>query len=151
MRGLWEKKGVPQRGWSLVESTDLGEPIATCEMCDNERVRFIHVMRHPDHKGDLGVGCVCAEKMTDDYVGPRLREAKMRNRASRRLRWLTRTWRVSSKGNDYLNVDGINVTVYPIRQGSRHGRWGYKINDKFSSRSFLSEDDAKLAAFDELF
>ncbi|HLF96648.1 MAG TPA: hypothetical protein VI457_05850 [Methylococcaceae bacterium] len=51
-------------------------------------------MEHPDLGESFEVGCVCAEKMSDDYEGPQRREAKLRNRAVRRTRWLQRKWRV---------------------------------------------------------
>ena len=46
-------------------------PYEQYEMCGNERIRFVHLMQHPDYPHELRVGCVCAEKMSDDYVNPR--------------------------------------------------------------------------------
>jgi hypothetical protein len=53
--------------------------------------------------------------MSGDYEGPKRREAKLRNRAVRRTRWLQRKWRVSAKGNSFLNVDGHNLGVHPTK------------------------------------
>ncbi len=89
--------------------------------------------------------CVCAEKMTDDYVGPKRREARLRNRAVRRTRWLQRTWRRSAKGNSFLNLEGYNLVVYPTKTG----RWGYKIGDRFGPRTYPTVAEAKLALFDD--
>lgn len=88
---------------------------ATCQMCGNEKICYVHVMEHPDLDENFDVGCVCAEKMSDDYEGPKRREAKLRNRAVRRTRWLQRKWRVSAKGNSFLNVDGHNLGVHPTK------------------------------------
>lgn len=63
---------------------------ATCQMCGNEKIRYVHIMKHPDLDENFDVGCVCAEKMSSDYEGPKRREAKLRNRAARRTRWLQR-------------------------------------------------------------
>ena len=102
-------------------------------------------MEHPDGAEALDVGCVCAEKMSDDYDGPKRREARLRNRASRRTRWLHRKWRVSAKGNSFLNVDGRNLVVYPTKTR----RWCYKIGDRFGAKTYPTAREAKLALFDD--
>jgi hypothetical protein len=106
----WGQPGVPHKGWHCVDVVDLradGESAdetdyATCQMCGNEKIRYVHIMEHPDLDENFDVGCVCAEKMSGDYEGPKRREAKLRNRAARRTRWLQRKWRVSAKGNSPL-------------------------------------------------
>jgi hypothetical protein len=88
----WDTAGVPHKGWTCVDVVDLradGGPAgetdyATCQMCGNEKIRYVHIMEHPDLDEHFDVGCVCAEKMSDDYEGPRRREARLRNRAARR-------------------------------------------------------------------
>ena len=110
----WDTAGVPHKGWTCVDVVDLradGEPAdetdyATCQMCGNEKIRYVHIMKHLDLGEHFEVGFVCAEKMSDDYEGPRQREARLRNRAARRTRWLQRKWRVSAKGNSFLNLEG---------------------------------------------
>jgi len=88
----WDQPGVPHKGWHCVDVVDLradGESAdetddATCQMCGNEKIRYVHIMEHPDLDENFDVGCVCAEKMSGDYEGPKRREAKLRNRAARR-------------------------------------------------------------------
>ena len=136
----WSSAGIPHKGWTCVDVIDLranGEQpedtdYATCQMCGNEKIRFVHVMQHPGLIVDLEVGCVCAEKMTDDYVGPKRRETKLRNRATRRIRWLKRTWRKSAKGNSFLNLEGYNLVVYPTKTD----RWGYRIGVSVQRRPY---------------
>jgi hypothetical protein len=149
----WDQSGTPHKGWLCVDVIDLrsdGEPAdetdyAICQMCGNEKIRYVHVMKHSNFEEQLNVGCVCAEKMSGDYVGPKRRETKLQNRSIRRTRWLTRKWRVSGKGNSFLNVDGYNIGVHQ----NKTGRWGYRINDRFSTKTHPSKDEAKLALFDE--
>ena len=117
--GRWDQSGVPHKGWDCVDVVDLradGGPAdetdyATCQMCGNEKIRYVHVMTHPDLAENLEVGCVCAEKMSNDYEGPKRREAKLRNRAVRRKRWRQRKWRVSAKGNNFLKSNGDNLST----------------------------------------
>lgn len=92
----------------------------------------------------IEVGCVCAEKMSDDYDGPKRREAKLRNRSARRTRWLLRKWHRSAKGNSYICLEGYNLVVYQTKTG----RWGFKIGDRFGPGTYPADSEAKLALFD---
>lgn len=148
--GKWSQPGVPHKGWTCVGVEDLQEPSAICEMCETQEIRYAHAMTHRDYAGELHVGCVCAEKMEDDYTGPRLREKALRSAAGRKKRWLSRKWKTSARGNAYLNTDGFNITVYANGDGS----WGGRIEEQGTGRTIASrrryptEDAAKLAAFD---
>lgn len=150
--GKWSQAGVPHKGWICVNIADLGEPSATCEMCEAQEIRYVHYMEHPDYSTQLGCGCVCAGRMEEDYEGAERREIVLRNAGGRRKRWLSRAWRVSGKGNAYLNVDGYNVVVYPIA-GSV---WRFRVTNRATSdaissrRALASEDAAKLRAFDAM-
>ena len=149
----WDKVGIPHKGWACIDVIDLRGDGAgfdetsyeTCQMCGHEKIRFVHVMEHSDQEDGLRVGCVCAEKMSGDYVGPRQREAKLRNRAARRTRWLLRKWRVSAKGNSFMNVDGYNLGVHM----NQYKRWGYRIESRFGPKTYATKDEAKLALFDD--
>ena len=153
MSGRWDQSGIPHRGWRCVDVVDVRAGprpedeigYATCEMCGKEKIRFVHTMEHGEHE-PLDVGCICAEKMSEDYVTPRRWEQKLRNRAARRSKWLTRRWRVSAKGNEYLNVDGLNLVVFP--KTGRPGSWSYRIGGEFAREAFDTEDAAKLTMFD---
>ena len=148
--GKWSEPGVPHKGWTCVGVEDLEEPSAICEMCETQEIRYVHAMTHPEYASELHVGCVCAEKMEDDYIGPRLREKALRSAAGRKKRWLGRKWKTSARGNSYINTDGFNITIYPNGDGT----WGGRIEERGTARAVASrkryptEDAAKLAAFD---
>lgn len=155
MSNLWDTPGVPHKGWKCVNVYDVREDgstpdeaeYATCEMCGKEHIRFVHSMEHENYDGRLDVGCICAGKMESNYEGARRREAKFRNRAARKAKWLSRKWRWSAKGNHYINADGHNLVVFPNK--FRHGWWKYTIDKQFSNTSYPDADQAKLALFDE--
>ena len=73
----WDQPGVPHKGWHCVDVVDLradGESAdetdyATCQMCGNEKIRYVHIMEHPELDENFDVGCVCAEKMSGDTRG----------------------------------------------------------------------------------
>jgi hypothetical protein len=150
MHGKWEKKGVPHKGWECINYNDLGSPSAVCEMCETQEIRYVHYMQHDNYPEILGVGCVCAEHMEQDYEAPRKRELVLRAVAGRRGRWLTRKWQTSSRGNSYLNVDGFHITIFRKSDGT----WGGVLKEivtgreVISHRTYYSEDHAKLGAFD---
>jgi hypothetical protein len=144
----WNKKGIPHKGWRYLSIEDLGEPIETCQMCGHEEIRYVHHLEHPDY-GRLAVGCICAGKMTDDYIGPKKREESLKNKASRKSRWLKRKWKKSAKGNHYIKTEGILVTIF--RQNLY---WKYcvsedMVNKEFSRERYKTCDEAKLASFEK--
>lgn len=141
-------KGVPHKGWICVEVIDLADECddcdeieyGQCEMCGNEKIRFVHAMRHPDYPDILKVGCVCAEKMSDDYVSPRKREAAIRNKALRRKNFMRARWRYNPVKKTYSKkYKGEYITIVAGRYGgygiyfAERNRWkdytGNKIND----------------------
>jgi hypothetical protein len=151
MYGKWAQAGVPKKGWTCTDVQDLGSPQATCEMCETQTIRYVHTMTHPHYATELNVGCVCAEKMESDYVGLRLRERKLRSIADRKKRWLTRRgWRISARGNSFINTDGFNIVIFSHGDGS----WGGRIAERNTGRAvwlkerYNTADAAKLAIFD---
>ena len=154
--GKWAQAGVPHKGWTCVDIEDLGEPSATCEMCESQEIRYVHYMIHPDYADQLGCGCVCAGRMEEDYEGARRRESVLRGATGRKRRWLTRQWRVSSKGNPYVNTDGYNVVVFPNQPAGTMQSWGFRVTNRVTDDSLQSRkpyptaDAAKLRAFDAI-
>ncbi|MEI6520271.1 MAG: hypothetical protein WCO98_09585 [bacterium] len=161
MSGLWDKPNIPHKGWECVDVHDLGEnleegeaiPYQFCEMCENEGLRYIHYMKHEDYPDVIGVGSVCAQKMSDDYVDAENRERALRNIANRRKRWLNRVWKMSAKGNDYLVIDDYTLTVFP-----KNSRWSFSIaypkygmkslgDTVFSSCTYDTKNKTKIALF----
>ncbi|MHA6766995.1 hypothetical protein [Sphingobium ummariense] len=111
-------------------------------------------MEHPDYPETLGVGCVCAEHMEEDYVGPRERETRLKNESRRRSKWVDRKWRISPTGVSFLNTDGFNIQV--LEPEEVNSGWMITIMrrgaaDRIRGRKrFPSLEKAKLAAFDAL-
>jgi hypothetical protein len=118
-------------------------------MCEAQEIRYVHFMKHDAYKEVLGVGCVCAGNMEQDPIGARGRDDLMRSRSGKRTRWLTRRWRVSAKGNEWLQADGYRVIVYP--KGTSWGVTVVNVDTEATKHGRLfypSPQRAKLAAFD---
>jgi len=90
--GKWSDAGVPHRGWKCVDFADLEEPSATCEMCESQTIRYVHILKHDEYGPVLRVGCECAAKMEQDREGAYTRERKYKGAAKRRVRWANRKW-----------------------------------------------------------
>ncbi len=140
----WNKEGVPHRGWRCIDVEDLADlvdgteeiPYEQCEMCGNERIRFVHLMQHPDYPHKLRVGCVCAEKMSDDYVNPRKAEDTLRKRASRRKNFNNKEWRFNPEKQTYSKkYKGEYITI----KKSRYGNFGIY----FANKSFWNHNGKK--------
>lgn len=155
--GNWNREGVPRKGWQCMDVFDLAEeaeqdediPYEQCEMCGNEKIRYVHIMRHPEFPDELHVGCVCAEKMTDDYVNPRKYETALKNKAARRRNFNKVDWRFNSVKNTYSKkYKGEYIT---IMQGV-YGGWGiFFANQKiweYDGRRIRSFEDAEKVAFE---
>lgn len=152
-RRKWSDPDVPHKGWTCVDFEDMGELSGVCGMCENQEIRYVHYMQHLQYSGLIGAGCDCAAKISDEYdtalEARKSRERAANRRSKRRAAWLTKNWKTSAKGNLYLKADGFVITVF-----RKDGYWNAIIHDnmtekkRFSQRTFKTEDEAKLAAFD---
>ena len=151
MTNLWKLHGVPHRGWMLTDVIDVREDgqqewetnYETCMMCGNEKIRYVHTVEHREVDKEFRVGCVCAEKMTNDYVNPKQRENNLRNRANRRTNWIKKQWKRSKSGNYYLNIEERHILIYQ----DKTKMYKVKIDKTFGKKFFDTLEKAKIAAF----
>ena len=152
----WSKEGIPHKGWECIDVIDLGEgvfegeaiPYESCEMCDQEKIRYIHILKHPNYCGEIHVGCDCASKMTDDYVSPPQRENDLRNRANRRRNFMKQSWRVKPEtGNYVLRYKGDYITIVK----NQYGGFGVVFKGirqwNYCGNKILDFDTARIVAF----
>ena len=152
MANLWKQSGIPHRGWSLLDVIDVREDgqredetdYETCMMCGNEKIRYVHIVEHTEIDEEFRVGCMCAEKMTNDYVNPAKREKDLRNKASRRKNWSRKNWQLSKKGNLYLKIEGHLLVIFTDK---KKGKFKVMIDETTGVKSFDTIDQAKIAAF----
>lgn len=81
--GKWGDPDFPKTDWIFDHAQDLGEPDATCEMCEYKMIRFVHHLRHPGGLR-LKTGCVCAGHLLRDIEAAEALDREMKN-ADRRL------------------------------------------------------------------
>lgn len=151
----WNKPDIPHKGWEYIGMEDLGEDAfpgeeikyEQCEMCGNEKIRYVHILRHPEVRGEFRVGCDCASKMTENYNDPERNERNLRNRTNRRKNFLKQQWRRTEKGFT-LRYKGENITIVM----SKYATWGVVFYGEwrwdYHGKKMNDIDTAKLVAFD---
>ena len=147
----WDLPGVPHKGWTLLGFVDIkDDPDAdyeTCMMCGNERIRYVHILSHPDYNEVMRVGCNCAEKMTEDYITHREHENYMQKRAARRRNFLKQEWYQNKSGNWILKYKGDRITAI-----ERNGNYGFGFHNnwiwEYKGRRIRDLETLKFAAFD---
>lgn len=124
-------------------------------MCESVEIRYVHYMEHKDYPDTLGVGCICAEHIENDYVAPHERERRLRSKSRRRSTWAKRQWSLSAKGNPYLNTEGFNLTIFPVSDRKGLG-WSVRVTNRGTGANQLGRGryssiaDAKNRALDAL-
>lgn len=152
MANLWNQEGVPHKGWQLEDVIDVreeGQPeweteYETCMMCGQAKIRYVHIVSHPEYGEEFRVGCNCAANMTEDYINPSMREQELRKKSNRRLNWAKKEWRTNLKGNHYLRHQGHFLLIYKEK---RTLKYKVKIDDTFGKKSFNDLSKAKIAVF----
>jgi hypothetical protein len=151
----WDNPGVPHKGWTLICVEDLGEDVSgdeeieyeTCEMCHNERIRYVHILTHPEYPGEIRVGCDCACKMTEDYETSPGKERRLRNRAARKRNFMKQPWNINRNGNLVLRYKGEQITAI-----ERNGRYGFVYQNRWTwryrNRGIYDLETLKAAAFE---
>ena len=160
---LWDNKHIPHKGWICVGMIDLGEDAddmdfetrrdelyEQCEMCRQEGIRYVHIMKHPEYADNLRVGCICAQKMENDYTAPRERENDLRNRHNRKINFLKREWQSRANGNLVLKYKGRYITIMQSKYNQLEYGVAYdgEYIWRYQGRKIRDIRTAQLAAFD---
>lgn len=154
----WNRPDIPHKGWRYVGIEDLGDripsneeiPYEQCDMCGNDKIRYIHILEHPNYPHVLHVGCDCASNMVAGYVNPRENERNLKNRSNRKENFLRQPWAQHPiSGNYILRYKGEIVTIMKSKYNNGLGvvYRGQSIW-KYNGNIILDFDTAKLAAFD---
>jgi hypothetical protein len=140
----WNKKTVPHKGWMNQGCEDLEEATHVCDMCGKEEIRYVHTMYHPEATDYFKVGCVCAEKMTNDYKTPKEQLKNMMKRTT----WMSQRWSKVDM-NDYqeksFNSKYGRVTVGIFKVDDKYR---YHLDNFIYATSFSSIIEAKRFVYD---
>ena len=122
--------GAPLSGWTCREIYDIRDddrdaPLHICELCGCTKVRYVHVMTHPDYFEDVSVGCICAGIMEGDILAAKNRERLLRNRSKRKRSFPRRKWKQTANGWS-LTYHGEQILIGRSRHNPE--RLGVKYN-----------------------
>jgi hypothetical protein len=150
--------GAPITGWMCVDVYDVADDagycdpdnLVVCDLCDCPRVRYVHVMHHPDYFEEIKVGCICAGIMEENILAAKERERVVKNRMNRKRNYLKQQWYTKPNGNHVLRYKGGWITIVPSRYYS--GSFGVFCNGKrewaYKGAAITDLRTAALAAFD---
>ena len=150
MSNHWNLAGVPNKGWeyeTIIDLREEGEEYETCMMCGKEEIRYIHILAHDEVDDTFRVGCICAEKMMDDYFKPRERQRQLENRAKRKDNWKYKEWKQSKKGSDYYKFEGHILVIF---RDKKTNKFKYTIDGNFGLKSYQYLSEAKEAVFNRI-
>jgi hypothetical protein len=105
---LWNKPGIPHKGWSFLYCDDLLSPDHVCDMCGKEEIRYVHIMEHKETGMMLKVGCVCAGHMMSDYALAKENEKEFKNKLARRETFMKKAW-LSQKGRSISELKRYSI------------------------------------------
>jgi hypothetical protein len=152
MSNRWNIPNIPHKGWILQDVIDVREDgqsvdeteYETCMMCNNERIRYVHIVTHSDVEEEFKVGCVCAEKMTNDYLTPKRLEKKLRQRTARRINWVKKLWKQTENGNHTFVFEEHRLLIF---KDKKTNKFKCKIGSVWGKKSFDTVEQAKNAVY----
>lgn len=140
-RTLWEL-GAPLTGWRCVRVSDHESDDFTCELCGCTRVRYVHVMEHPEFSQMLSTGCICAGIMEEDILGAKEREREVRRRSQRKSNFLKKEWVEASEKRWVLRYKHRKLV---IDTDSFRGREYYRL--EIDGEGYHWKDNARMTSF----
>ena len=146
--------GAPLEDWFCENVYDEEDAPFTCELCDCDKVRYVHVMRNLNYLGTISVGCICAGVMEGDILAAQEREREARNRAQRRKNFVSKGWTALANGVQVRSYHGtvckIMVSKYNKQQYGvlYQGRWCWNYHQN-PINSFAQAATAAFYAYEK--
>lgn len=132
---------MPQQGWLLVASDDLGELCGNCELCGTN-LRYIFAIEHPNW-GSLAVGTNCCDKLTTTTEASEYLNSYI-NYINRRKKFVnSKDWIIDCSGRHTIKRAGM--FAFAFRLGDKFRIGFQEIEGKNDHATLL---DAKISMFD---
>ena len=133
---------APLTGWRCIGVSDREMDDFTCELCGCTRVRYVHVMEHPEFPWELSTGCICAGIMEEDILGAKVREREARRRSQRKSNYLKKQWAAVSNRRWELRYKHRNLV---IDTDSFRGRENYRL--EIDGEGYHWKDNTRMTSF----
>jgi hypothetical protein len=125
---------LPTTGWVCdrvedARATGSTSPVR-CGFCDR-RLRWVHVLAHPDHAGRVGAGRCCAARLCGGYDAADA-EGRLRSRLDRRARFVDLRGWTRSRSNPanvwrLVQIPGAKIRV--VLFVAQDGRYGIQLTN----------------------
>ena len=148
-----ESTGAPCSGWVCEDVITMEDATFTCELCDYDRIRYVHVMVHPQWNGEFRVGCVCDGTMSGNMLAAKERDDAAKRKESRKRAFLKKQWVEHPAGFMVLPKTRRTITA---EIDSFRGREFYKVivggepYQWWDNRRIETLESAKAVAFEVL-
>ena len=134
---------MPQSGWQLLGSDDLGDLVGNCELCSTE-LRYVYAIYH-DAWGAMAVGIDCCDRLTETTAASE-HHARYTKSVDMRKRFVkSKRWKIDHFGNHCIRQKRIDVRI--VKLGDQYA---ILMNDMTGRERFASILDAKIKAFDSI-
>jgi len=146
-----ESIGAPRDGWVCEEVITMPEPDFVCELCGYDRIRYVHVMVHPQWPDKFSVGCVCDGTMSNDLLAAKERDDEAKRRENRRKVFMKKQWEIQPDGQAVLAKTRGKIKA---EKDSFRGREFYTVTvggepyQWWESRRIENLETAKAVAFE---
>ena len=125
---------------------------STCELCGTS-INWVHALQHFESGWEVAVGCICAERLTDQ--NSRMYEAKAKKEHRKKLSEEKRKLKSRSKRKD-LYTKSFKLTEngnyfskkFQVLVFNRHNSWNLKIGEKWVNSRLPSYQEAVDSSFD---
>ena len=148
-----ESIGAPRDGWFCEEVITMPDADFICELCDYDRIKYVHVMVHPQWPDKFHVGCVCDGTMSSDLLAAKERDDEAKRREARRRSFMKKQWEEHPAGYMVLPKTRNNITA---EKDSFYGKEFYKVSidgepyQWWENHRIETLEDAKAVAFEVL-
>jgi hypothetical protein len=134
---------IPQSGWELVGSDDLGDLIGNCELCGTD-LRYVYAIVHPKWDA-LAVGTDCCDRLTATSEASEFHDAMLKARDARARFVSSMRWKDHPKGGIAIVQKGINVRIIPS-----NAKFRISMNSITGKIEYDSMIDAKLKVYESI-
>lgn len=133
---------MPQSGWILVGTDDLGDLCGNCECCGTD-LRYVFAIVHP-HWRALAVGTVCCDRLTATTEASEYHNHQKKLSEARKRFLSSRRW--SAEAGDWtIKQRGIAVRVSRSKE-----KFFISMNGANGKRSYDTLFEAKLRVFESI-
>jgi hypothetical protein len=84
---IWNKEGIPRKGWACKKVIDSGRASFKCEMCGNGTVRYVHHLEHVESPDVIKVGSECSKKLAENYSTASWVEGYIKKYPTEKAKW----------------------------------------------------------------